>query len=198
MKPVQDYELKKFFAYVTQALDDLGIPYMVVGGFAAIFYGEPRMTIDIDIVVDMERKHVEPLVKAFPFPDFYISKEGVLDALRRRYPFNIIQPATGAKVDMMPLPRDVYSRIAFRRRKRLVIDESGHSVFVISPEDMIIAKLLAFKSTQSDKHFRDARGVLQIQWDYLDFVTLRKTANAEGVGELLKGLEQFIQDGRSS
>ena len=198
MKPVQDYELKKFFAYVTQALDDLGIPYMVVGGFAAIFYGEPRMTIDIDIVVDMERKHVEPLVKAFPLPDFYISKEGVLDALRRRYPFNIIQPATGAKVDMMPLPRDVYSRIAFRRRKRLVIDESGHSVFVISPEDMIIAKLLAFKSTKSDKHFRDARGVLQIQWDYLDFVVLRKTANAEGVGELLKTLEQSILDDGSS
>jgi hypothetical protein len=194
MTSVQDYELKKLFDYVTQALEDLGIPYMVVGGFAAIFYGEPRMTIDIDIVVDMERKHVEPLVQTFAFPDFYISREGVLDALRRRYPFNIIQSSTGAKIDMMPLPRDVYSRIAFRRRKRLSIDESGRSAFFITPEDIVIAKLLAFRTTGSDKHLRDARGVLQIQWDYLDFVVLRKTADAEDVGNLLETLEQSIQE----
>ena len=194
MTSVQDYELKKLFDYVTQALEDLGIPYMVVGGFAAIFYGEPRMTIDIDIVVDMERKHVEPLVQTFAFPDFYISREGVLDALRRRYPFNIIQSSTGAKIDMMPLPRDVYSRIAFRRRKRLSIDESGRSAFFITPEDIVIAKLLAFRTTGSDKHIRDARGVLQIQWDYLDFVVLRKTADAEDVGNLLETLEQSIQE----
>jgi hypothetical protein len=193
MTSVQEYELKKLFDHITQVLENLSIPYMVVGGFAAIFYGEPRMTIDIDIVVDMEQKHVEPLVQAFAVPDFYISKEGVLDALRRHYSFNIIQSSTGAKIDMMPLPRDVYSRIAFRRRKRLPVDESGRGAFFIAPEDIVIAKLLAFRATGSDKHLRDARGVLQIQWDYLDFVVLRKTAEAEGVRELLDTLEQSIQ-----
>ena len=193
MPSVQDYELKDFFNYVTQVLDDLGIPYMVVGGFATIFYGEPRMTIDIDIVADVGRKHIDSLAHAFAFPEFYISKDGMLDALSRRYPFNIIQPATGAKVDVMPLPRDVYSRIAFKRRKRLAIDANGRDAFFIAPEDMIIAKLLAFQTTGSDKHLRDALGVLQIQWDYLDFFVLRKSADATGVREQLEILEQSIQ-----
>jgi len=70
MEPVRDYELKAFFTYVIEVLENLGIPYMVVGGFAAIFYGEPRLTIDVDIVVDMKLEHVRPLVAAFPVPDY--------------------------------------------------------------------------------------------------------------------------------
>ncbi len=46
MEPVRDYELRAFFTYVIEVLERLGIPYMVVGGFAAIMYGEPRLTID--------------------------------------------------------------------------------------------------------------------------------------------------------
>ena len=194
MSSVRDYELKDFFDYVIQVLDDLDIPYMVVGGFAAIFYGEPRMTLDIDIIADVKKKHIDPLANRFSLPEFYISKESVLDALSRRYPFNIIQPSTGAKADMMPLPRDIYSRIAFKRRKRLAIDASGREAFFIAPEDMIIAKLLAFQATGSDKHLRDARGVLQIQWEYLDFFVLRKTADATGVREQLEMLEQSISE----
>jgi hypothetical protein len=54
MERVRDYELKAFFAYVVDVLESPGIPYMVVGGFAAIFYGQPRLTIDVDIIVDMK------------------------------------------------------------------------------------------------------------------------------------------------
>ena len=52
MEHVRDYELKAFFTYVVDALERLDIPYMVVGGFAAIFYGEPRLTLDVDIVAE--------------------------------------------------------------------------------------------------------------------------------------------------
>jgi hypothetical protein len=98
MEHVRDYELKAFFSYVIGVLERLEIPYMVVGGFAAIFYGEPRLTIDVDIVVDMRWEHINPLVAAFPIPDYYISEEGIRDSLQRCYPFNVIQPTTGAKV----------------------------------------------------------------------------------------------------
>jgi len=104
MEPVRDYELKAFFTYVIEVLESLDIPYMVVGGFAAIFYGEPRLTIDVDIIVAMRREHVRPFVAAFPIPDYYVSEEGIRDSLWRRYPFNVIQPTTGAKVDLAPPP----------------------------------------------------------------------------------------------
>ena len=72
-EPVRPNELQAFFAYVIDVLERLDIPYMVVGGFAAIFYGEPRLTLDVDIVVDMKPVHVRPFVAAFPIPDYYVS-----------------------------------------------------------------------------------------------------------------------------
>ena len=185
MEPGRDYELKAFFTYVIKVLEQLEIPYMVVGGFAAIFYGEPRLTIDMDIVVDMKWNHIGPFVAAFPIPDYYVSEEGIRDSLQRRYPFNVIQPTTGAKVDLVPLPRDPFTRAAFQRRQRMEYDEAGHSATFITAEDIIVAKLIAYRETESDKHLRDARGVLMMQWGALDLEAIRRSARASGV------LEQF-------
>jgi len=185
MKRVRDYELKAFFTYVIEVLEQLDIPYMVVGGFAAIFYGEPRLTIDVDIIVDMKWRHIGPFMAAFPIPDYYVSEEGIRDSLQRRYPFNVIQPTTGAKVDLVPLPRDPFTRTAFQRRQRLEYDEAGHSATFITPEDIIVAKLIAYRETESDKHLRDARGVLMTQWGELDLEAVRRSARASRV------LEQF-------
>ena len=187
MEPVRDYELKAFFTYVIKVLERLGIPYMVVGGFAAIFYGEPRLTIDVDIVVDMKPEHIGPFVAAFPIPDYYVSEEGIRDSLQRRYPFNVIQPVTGPKVDVVPLPRDPFTRTAFERRQRLEYDQAGNTATFITPEDIILAKLIAFQEAGSDKHLRDARGVLVTQWGRLDLETIRRAARAAGV------LDQFEQ-----
>jgi hypothetical protein len=165
---------------VIKVLENLGIPYMVVGGFAAIFYGEPRLTIDVDIVVDMEPEHIKPLVAAFPVPDYYVSEEGIRDSLQQGYPFNVIQPATGAKVDLVPLPRDPFTRSAFQRRQRLEFDEAGRSATFITPEDIIVAKLIAHRETGSDKHLRDARGVLVMQWGELDLDVIRQCSHEWG------------------
>jgi hypothetical protein len=65
-EPVRDYELRAFFSHVVHVLERLSIPYMVVGGFAAIFYGEPRLTLDVDVVIDMKPNHIPSFVDAFP------------------------------------------------------------------------------------------------------------------------------------
>lgn len=188
MEPVRDYDLKAFFSYVIGALERLGIPYMVAGGFAAIFYGEPRLTIDVDVVVDMKEEQVSPFVAAFPPEDYYVSEEAVYDSLRRCYPFNVIQPATGAKVDIVPLPRDAFTQNAFQRRQRTVYNEAGQTATFISPEDLILAKLTAFRETESDKHLRDARGVLVTLWGRVDMERIRSGAQSLGMGEQLEGL----------
>jgi len=193
MEPVRDFELKAFFTYVIEVLEGLGIPYMVVGGFAAILYGEPRLTIDVDIVVDMNPEHVEPFVAAFPIPDYYVSEEGIRDSLQRRYPFNVIQPTTGAKVDLVPLPRDRFTRLAFQRRQRMTYDEAGRSATFITREDIIVAKLVAHRETGSDKHLRDARGVLVTQWGELDLEVIRRGARANKV---LERFEELLETAR--
>ena len=188
MEQVRDYELKAFFTYMIAVLERLDIAYMVVGGFAAIFYGQPRLTIDVDIVVDMKLRHIKPFVAAFSIRDCYVSEESIRDSLQRRYPFNVIQPKTGAKVDLVPLPRDPFTRAAFGRRQRLVYDEAGHSGMFITPEDIIVAKLVAHRETGSDKHLLDAQGVLVILWGELDLNLIRRRARSAGVMELFERL----------
>jgi hypothetical protein len=181
MEPVRDYELKAFFSYVIDVLERLEIPYMVVGGFAAIFYGQPRLTIDVDIVVDMKATHIKPFISAFPIPAYYASEDGIRDSLKRRYPFNVIQPATGAKIDLVPLPDDLFTKIAFQRRQQMMFDQEGNKAWFITAEDIILAKLMAFENTQSDKHLNDVRGVLITQWGTLDLELIRRGARTAGV-----------------
>ena len=193
MEPVSDYELKAFFTYVIEVLESLGIPYMVVGGFAAILYGEPRLTIDVDIVVEMKAEHIRPLVAAFSIPDYYASEEAIRDSLHRRFPFNVIQPATGAKVDLVPLSDDPFTRLAFQRRQRLEYDNAGHSAAFITPEDIIVAKLIAYRDTGSDKHLRDVRGVLVMQQETLDLNSIRGNARASDV---IEQFEELLESAR--
>ena len=195
MEQVRDYELKAFFTHVIDVLERLQIPYMVVGGFAAIFYGEPRLTLDVDIVVDMKWHHIEPFVAAFPIPDYYVSEEGIRDSLQRRYPFNVIQPTTGAKVDLVPLPRDPFTRAAFQRRQRMEYDAAGHSATFITPADIVVAKLVAHRETESEKHLRDARGVLITQWGELNLEAVRRSARASGVLDQLEELVEAVRQG---
>ena len=193
MEPVRDYELRRFFTHVIQVLERLRIPYMVVGGFAAIIYGEPRLTVDVDIVVDMQPEHVAPFVASFPIDEYYVNEETVRDALRRRYLFNVIESSTGAKVDLVPLPDDAFTQMALSRRQRLPYDQEGHTAAFISAEDMVLAKLLAYRRTGSDKHLRDARGVLAMQRGHLDLEVLRGGALAGGTIELLEDLLETVR-----
>jgi len=199
LQPPSPDELTDLFSYVVSVLERLNIPYMVVGGFAAITYGEPRLTLDVDIVVDMQTRHVDSFIAAFPIPDYYVSREGILDSLTRRFPFNIIKPDTGAKVDLVPLPSEPTTRAAFARRRRVVYDEINDRAadFAIA-EDVFMAKLYAYRQTGSEKHLRDARGILVTQWGRLNLDSLRQWARASGMEEtwlaLLTAVRQEIEE----
>jgi len=182
-------ELRSFLVRVIETLEELGISYMVVGGYAATFYGEPRMTLDVDIIVDISATHVPQFVKAFPESDYYVSEEAILDSLARRHPFNVIESRTAAKVDLVPLPQDVFTRMAFTRRQRVEY-VAGHSATFIAPEDAIVAKLVAHKNTGSDKHLRDALGMLRVQGERLNIELVRRASRA---GEVLDSLETLIE-----
>ncbi len=76
-----------------------------------------------------------------------MSEEAIHDSLLRTYPFNVIQPSTGAKVDVVPLPKNLFSRMAFQRRQQLEYDAEGGTAYFITAEDIVLAKLIAFRET---------------------------------------------------
>jgi len=154
------------FAEVIEILEKLKIPYMIGGSVASIAYGEPRLTLDMDVVVDIGLQQVGSFAGSFG-PEYYVSLESIQDAIRNRSHFNIIQSEVGVKVDFYVLNQDTFSQEEFKRKGRQAFDENRTAVFA-TPEDTIIKKLEWHKMGESQKHLEDIRGILKISSNKLD------------------------------
>ena len=153
-------QLHRIFAAV-------GVPYYVTGGTAAITYGEPRTTRDLDVVISVPRNALTPLVKALEAAGFYVP--GVDDAVAGRMrTLQVTQMATISRADLVLADDNEYERLKFQRR-RLIPWPDGSEVYLISPEDVVVNKLRWGQQSQSEKQWRDVLGVLKTQQESLDY-----------------------------
>src|SRR4051812_10104328 len=81
-------------------LDELETPYRVVGSVAAMTYGEPRFTNDIDVVVDLKLEQADQFCSFFPAEEFYCYRDAIIEAIRGHNQFNIIHYESGIKIDV--------------------------------------------------------------------------------------------------
>ena len=58
-------------------VEQLDLRYFVTGSIATIFFGEPRLTNDIDVVIDLPQSRTAEFCAAFPAPEFYVSEDAV-------------------------------------------------------------------------------------------------------------------------
>ena len=160
-------EQAEFLQYAIGVLEDQGLTYMIVGSFASIAYGEPRLTHDIDIVIQLAGEQVEPLCDAFPDPEFYVSLSAAREAVAAKGQFNVIHPASGNKIDFIVARDDAWgqSQLARVMRKPILVDRKTN---IAAPEDVIIGKLWYYKEGGSDKHLRDIVGMLQVSGTEID------------------------------
>lgn len=161
----------------------LRIPYFVTGSVAAMAYGEPRLTNDIDIVTGMEAAHISGLLAELPCDQFYVSEDMIRDAIRRRTQFNIIHPASGLKMDIVIPDQCPFNESRFRRIRRIKPGE-GYEANFASPEDIIIMKMRYYKEGGSDKHLRDIAGILKISGAEIDRPYIHDWAIQLGVIEI--------------
>ncbi len=145
---------------VVGAIDALGLRYFVTGSTATIFYGEPRFTNDIDVVVDLDESQVAEFCRQFSPADFYVSESAALEAVRQKALFNVIQPASGLKVDVIIPETSDFNASRFARVRRLRVADDLEACFA-SPEDAIIKKLQFYQLGGSEKHLRDITGMLK-------------------------------------
>jgi hypothetical protein len=156
---------QELFQHTIKILEQVEIPYMVTGSFAVNFFGIPRTTHDIDFVVEIRASDAERFASAFP-RDFYADADMIRQAVANQSMFNIIDPMSGVKIDFWIVKRNPFDQERFRRRHEQNV--FGERVFMPTPEDTIISKLLWYQEAQTDKHLNDARGVWEIQKDALD------------------------------
>ena len=169
-------------------LDRNGIGYMVTGSIASSLFGQPRSTHDIDLLVSLTAEHARILIEAFPAPGFYLSEQSVLDAIRNKSMFNLLDVSGGDKVDFWVLRNDPFDQSRFaRRRTHLAL---GRQISVSTPEDMILAKLAwSVLSGGSEKQLQDALHVYEVQRDVLDSQYINEWAEKLGLVTLWRRLQ---------
>ncbi len=152
---------------VIRVLEVEGIDYMVTGSVVSSLQGEPRSTHDIDLVVNIRPDDVKKLTRDFHAPEFYLDEEVIFEAIEHKDMFNMIDVVHGDKVDFWMLTNEPFDQSRFARR--CVEQFMGINLKVSSPEDTILAKLRWAKmSGGSEKQFKDALRVYEVQFDKLD------------------------------
>jgi len=160
------------FRRITAALDRSGIGYMLSGSFASAYYGAPRSTQDIDLVVDATPAQLQALVHTLPATEYYVDLDSALEAHRRQSMFNVIDLETGWKIDLIIRKSRAFSQEEFRRRQ--LVNLQDLPLFVASTEDVIVSKLEWAKVAQSHRHIEDVAGILRLRWESLDLSYLGK------------------------
>lgn len=163
-----------------KSLTDLGIPYMITGSLASAFYGEPRSTQDLDVVVNAKATQLQALGARLRDRGLYRDPNAIREPAELNGLFNAIDPATGWKVDFILLKDQAFHRAAFDARRD--VELSGVPVRLIEAEDVVVAKLEWARLGGSERQLRDVVGVLIVQGPAVDRARIERWVAALDLG----------------
>lgn len=175
-------EQRALMRLITERLDAEGIQHMLTGSMALAVYATPRMTRDIDVVIDCSPAQAMGLARRFSV-DGYADEDAAREAAETKGIFNVIHHESLMKADFIVLRDDEYRQTAFARRR--VVDLGGFTMAITAPEDLILAKLDWARDTGSEQQARDVRALL-VGVAGLDDAYLAKWASVLGVSPQLK------------
>jgi hypothetical protein len=158
----------ELFLLFVSRLNRAGVRYVIGGSVAAIFYGEPRLTNDVDVVAFLNGSDIRRLPEIFPSSDFYLPPSEVIStevAREKHGHFNIIHMKTTFKADIYPTGGDEFNSWAFQNKR--VIQFQGETLVLAPIEYVIVRKLEYFREGGSEKHLRDIRGMLNVSGEMI-------------------------------
>jgi hypothetical protein len=172
----------ELFLLFVRPLNRAGIRYVVSGSVAAIFYGEPRLTHDIDCIVFLNADACRKLFEIFPAKNFYMPPlETILAEIAREQKghFNLIHHATGFKADFYPTRRDDMNAWAFRGKRTM--EFAGETIPLAPPEYVIVRKLEYYREGRAEKHLRDIRAMIAVSGKEIDRIAIKEWVQRRGL-----------------
>jgi hypothetical protein len=185
-------DFASFVKLVIEALETAGIDYMIGGAVAAWAWGEPRATMDLDLVADIPLAQVNDLSQELEKRAMLVPADIILNTIletRADLPINAIHLHTGLKADIYPVrEHDVLRQQAWSRRRLIDLGPDLGEVYLHSPEDLIIYKLWYFSLSRQTKHTRDIISIITSLGDELDFGYITNWTAQRGLSSLWKEL----------
>lgn len=163
--------------------------WYIFGAQAAVAYGRPRMTADVDVTVDLGATSTLTLVEALAGAGFDLRIDLGEDFLREARLLPLVHRPTAMPVDVVLASPGLHAEFLARRR---LVDVGSVRVPMISPEDLLVTKILAGRP----KDLEDSRGVLLEQKGLdLDYVRalLGELGEALGESRLLRRLDRILR-----
>ncbi len=151
---------------VANRLNESEFDYMLSGSVALTFYGKPRMTRDIDIVILLPLNAVDRFVNLFEH-DFYTDKDMVKDAVQNQSMFNIIHFETVIKIDFIIRKNQEYRILEFNKRRISKLE--NQDIYIVALEDLIISKLYWAKDSFSEMQIKDIDSLINLDFN-MDYV----------------------------
>ncbi len=170
---------------VAQRLEKAGIAYMVSGSMAANYYTIPRMTRDIDVVVELNDNAIDRFVALFE-GDFYVSREMIANEVSQQGMFNLIHNQSVMKIDFIVRRSSTYQQEAFSRRKRVLVEKCP--IWFITAEDLVISKLIWARDSHSEMQLKDVANILTTV-DDLDVKYVETWVRKLGLDQIYQGVK---------
>jgi hypothetical protein len=179
---------EEFVRQVIAAVEAAGIDYMIGGAVAVWAWGEPRATLDLDLVLNIPLEAAGRLSVELEKRDMLVPAEIILDNIlekRSDLPINAIHMYSGYKADLYPMREgDELRASALQRRQIIDLGPPLGQVFLHSPEDLIIYKLWYFSLSQQTKHVRDITSIVLTLGDELDTAYIQYWADKKGLSSI--------------
>ncbi len=171
-----------------RAVESVGLRYVVGGSIAAGYFGEPRATLDIDVLIEVHVNDLDRLTAAFA-EHFLMTRDALCDAFEKHIAFNAYHRASFTKFDVYVAVDDSLDRAQLERRQpKLLLEGSDEVVYVTSAEVIVLRKLAWFRRSNltSELQWRDVLGVIKQQGSRLDRNLMVELAAATGLTYLLR------------
>ena len=142
---------------ITKGLNEVDIPYMITGSIAANYYTTPRMTRDIDIVLELQNTDIDKFVNFFQ-NDFYLDAEIIKKEVLQHGMFNLIHNEYVIKIDFIIPKKTGFQTIIFSRKRKVLVEDC--QMWFIRAEDLILVKMLWAKDSYSEIQLNDVQNLI--------------------------------------